>query len=133
MDEQRLASVPLFSALSRRERSELARHADEVDLREGHELVHEGAFSYEFFVIEQGTAEVLRGGEHVADLGPGDYFGEMGAVSVDGRRNATVVTRSPMTAIVMTARDFRDVAAGNPSLAEQISATIEARSQAVVA
>ena len=132
MDEQRLASVPLFASLSKRERAELARHADEVDLREGQELVHEGAFAYEFFVIEEGTAEVLRGGEHVADLGPGDFFGEMGAVSVDGRRNATVVTRSPMTAIVMTARDFRDIASRMPMLAERIGEKIRERSEKLV-
>jgi CRP/FNR family cyclic AMP-dependent transcriptional regulator len=131
MDEKRLASVPLFSSLSKRERAELAQHADEVDLREGKELVHEGAFAYEFFVIEDGTAEVLRGGEHVADLGPGDYFGEMGAIA-DARRNATVVTRSPMTAIVMTAREFREVASSMPKVAEQIRSTIQERSAQTV-
>jgi hypothetical protein len=33
----------------------------------------EGDFAYEFFVIQEGTAQVVRGGEHVTDLGPG-YF-----------------------------------------------------------
>jgi CRP/FNR family transcriptional regulator, cyclic AMP receptor protein len=95
MDEARLASIDLFSSLSKRERSEIASRADELDISDGTHLVREGEFAYEFFVIEEGEAEVLRGGEHVASLGPGDFLGEMGIVT-RAPRNASVVARSPM-------------------------------------
>ena len=93
MDEARLRSVPLFESLSSRERREVARHADEIDLPGGAELVRQGEFAYEFFVIEEGAAEVSRDGERVAELGAGDFLGEMGIVSGDVR-NATVVATS---------------------------------------
>jgi CRP/FNR family cyclic AMP-dependent transcriptional regulator len=128
MDEARLAATPLFSSLSRRKRRELSAHADEVNVDEGRRLVREGAFSYEFFVIEEGTAEVLRGDEHVADLGPGDFFGEMGLAG-DLRRNASVVATSPMTLIVMTGRDFRHMARRLPDVAEQIERAIAQRTK----
>ena len=77
----------------------MAQCADEVDLRAGKELVREGDWSYEFFVIEEGTAEVVQRGERLAELGPGDFFGEMGVME-DTTRNASVIATSAMTAIV---------------------------------
>lgn len=130
MDERRLQSLPLFSSLEKRERRRIAQVADEVDVREGKHLVDEGDFSYEFFVIEEGNAEVLRGGEPVAELGPGDFLGEMGAVH-DSTRSASVVAKSPMTVVVMTARDFRHIEREMPKVAEQIRRACEDRSRAL--
>jgi len=126
MDEKRLSGIPLFASLSKKDRRRVAQLADELDLPAGKELVHEGGFAYEVFVIETGTAEVTRHGEHVADLGPGDFFGEMAALT-DGTRNAAVISTTPLTAIVMTAHDFRTMATEMPSVAEQISTAVAAR------
>ena len=130
MDEQRLRSIPLFSSLSGSERRQLARFTDEVDLDEGKELVKEGDFSWEFFVIEDGTAEVRAGDRHVADLGPGDFFGEMGVL---GRttRNATVTVTSPMTAVVMTGAQFRQMAREIPSVGQAIEQACTERGRAL--
>ena len=38
---------------------------------QGKELVREGDFSYEFMAIEDGEAEVTRGGDHLRDARPG--------------------------------------------------------------
>jgi CRP-like cAMP-binding protein len=132
MDESRLASIDLFSSLSKRERSEIASRADEIDVGEGTHLVREGEFAYEFFVIEEGSAEVLRGGEHVADLGPGDFLGEMGIVT-QAPRNASVVARSQMRVLVMTEQDFRGIARTFPAVAEQIREAVRERCEPLVA
>ena len=92
-----LASIALFESLPSQARAAIARHADEMDVREGTELARQGDFAYEFFVIEEGTAEVLRDGEPIAELGPGDFLGEMGIVG-KSVRNATVRTTSPVSA-----------------------------------
>lgn len=128
MDEGRLRSIPLFEGLSRKERREVARHADEVDIDEGREIVREGEFPYEFFAIEQGTAEVRRGEQHLTELGPGDFFGEMGLIG-NAPRNASVIARSPITAIVMTGSAFRQVARELPDVAKQIRKAIEERAR----
>jgi CRP-like cAMP-binding protein len=126
MDEARLKASPLFAGLSRKERQALAPRADEVDLEEGRVIVREGEWPYEFFSIENGTVEVRRGEQLLAELGPGDFFGEMGLVA-DTRRNATVIATSPVTVIVMTAQAFRQTAREMPEVAKKIKAAIEER------
>jgi CRP-like cAMP-binding protein len=132
MDESKLRSVELFQSLSSEERGAVARHADEIDVPEGTELVRQGEFAYEFFVIEEGSAEVTRDGEHVAELGPGDFLGEMGIVE-KVVRNATVTTTSPAKVIVMTEQALRSMARLNPGVAERIKAAVEARCPALLA
>src|ERR687893_2763214 len=115
MDEKRLESIPLFAGLSKKQRRGVAQRADEVDIDEGREIVREGEFPYEFFAIEEGTAEVKRGEQFLAELGPGDFFGEMGLVG-DTPRNASVIARSQMTVVVMTAPAFRQTARELPEV-----------------
>jgi CRP-like cAMP-binding protein len=131
MDESRLASIDLFSSLSKRERTEIAGRADEIDVPEGTHLVREGEFAYEFFVIEDGSAEVLRDGQHVADLGPGDFLGEIGIVT-RAPRNASVVAREPTRVMVLSEQDFRGVARSFPTVAEQIREAVRERSEPLV-
>ena len=119
MDVKHLEGIALFERLSKDQRAEVARQTDEIDVEAGKRLVSAGRFGYEFFVIENGTAEVVRDEEHVADLGPGDFFGEM-ALLGDTTRNADVVASTPMTAMVMTDRAFRSLARKMPEVAEEI-------------
>jgi CRP/FNR family cyclic AMP-dependent transcriptional regulator len=126
MDEDRLKGIPLFSGLSRKERRALAPRADEVDLEQGRALVREGEWAYEFFAIEEGTVEVRRADQLLAELGPGDFFGEMALIG-DTRRNATVVATSPVKVIVMTAQAFRQTARELPDVATKIRAAVEER------
>jgi CRP-like cAMP-binding protein len=126
MDEARLKQSPLFAGLNRKERQALAPRTDDIDLEQGRVIVREGEWPYEFFAIEQGTVEVRRGDQLLAELGPGDFFGEMGLVS-DTRRNASVVASSPVTVIVMTAQAFRQTSREMPEVATKIRAAIEER------
>jgi CRP-like cAMP-binding protein len=119
MDVKHLQGLALFERLSKDQLAEVAKQADEIDVEAGKRLVSEGRFGYEFFVIENGTAEVVHGEEHIADLGPGDFFGEM-ALLGDTVRNADVITSSPMTAMVMTDSAFRSLARRMPDVAEAI-------------
>lgn len=126
MDPKRLRSVPLVEGLSKKEIDRLSRVMDEVDLPEGKELATEGQFAYEFFIIEKGTASVTRGGKQISELRAGDFFGEIGLLESE-RRTASVVTTSPMTAIVMTGRDFKSMEQELPGVAQQIRERIQER------
>jgi CRP-like cAMP-binding protein len=132
MEESELRTVPLFDSLSSDERRAIAPHADEIEVPEGTELVRQGEFAYEFFVLEDGTADVMRDGERIAELGPGDFLGEMGIV---GKvvRNATVVTTSPARAIVMTEQALRSMTVTNPAVADRITAAVEERCLSMLA
>ena len=126
MDAKRLESLPLFRDLSRKERDQIARWTDEVEVPAGYMLVEQGRFPHEFFVIESGTVSVTKDGKHLADLGPGDFFGEIAIVEHD-RRTASVVATTPLTAIVMLSRDFETMADVMPHVAERIHSAIRER------
>ena len=106
MDAQELGKVSLFSDLSEDDLRALATYADEVTVSEGKHLVDEGGYAYDLFVIVEGTAEVRMGDQVVAELGPGDFFGEAGVIEKT-ERNATVVAKTRMRLVTLTAWDLR--------------------------
>jgi CRP-like cAMP-binding protein len=110
-----IKGVPLFSAASKQELAEIASIADEIDLPEGKVLIAEGDTGREFFVLIDGTAEVARGGKKVASIGPGDFFGEIALISKTPR-NATITTTSPVRALVITDRAFRQLLDHSPQI-----------------
>jgi CRP-like cAMP-binding protein len=125
-----IQKVPLFARCSKRELAEVASIADEVDLREGKSLTREGDRGREFFVLIEGTADVVRRGKKINSMGPGDFFGEIALVS-RVPRTATVTTTSPVRALVVTDRAFRGLLQHSPeiqlkvleALAERVAAT----------
>ena len=126
MDVSQLKSIPLFQEVGDEELAQVAPFATEVTVEEGRELVREGDFSYEFMAIQEGQAEVTRGGEHVADLGPGDFFGEMGLLEKT-LRNATVTAKTPVRLVTLTGWDLRRVERAAPEAMERIREVLEAR------
>ena len=103
---EQLASIPLFAELQPDELSRFAELAECVTVPAGETIDAERDFAYEFFVIEEGRAEVLRDGRRLAELGPGDFFGEIGLL-VTGRRTASVVALTPMRLIISVVQAAR--------------------------
>jgi len=114
-----LKKVPLFAGCSKSELRELARTADELDVREGTVLTREGRPGREFFVLIDGTARVTKKGKKIADLGPGDWLGEI-ALITDSPRTATATTTSAVDLLVITDRRFRSVVETMPSIALKV-------------
>jgi len=110
-----IRSVPLFAHCSKAEVAEVAKIADEIDVREDKELTREGDRGREFFVLLEGTATVRRGGRKVNTLGPGDFFGEIALVS-RSPRTATVTTTSPARLLVITDGRFRTLLEHSPRI-----------------
>jgi CRP-like cAMP-binding protein len=126
MDPKRLKKLSLFDGLNDKELVQIGKWADEVEVPAGKHLIDEGQFGYEFFVIEEGKAEVRRGDDVIATLGPGDFFGEMALLEAD-RRNASVIATEPIRSIVMTRRDFAGMQGEMPSVCEQIHKAVKER------
>jgi CRP/FNR family cyclic AMP-dependent transcriptional regulator len=126
LDASRLKSIPLFQDVPDDELAQIAGFAQEVNVEAGRELVREGDFSYEFMLIEEGEAEVTRHGDHVNDLGPGDFFGEMGLLEKT-LRNATVTAKSPMKLVTLTGWDLKRMERHIPDAIERVRETLEAR------
>jgi len=126
LDASHLKSIPLFADVPDEELGQIATFAQEVTVDQGRELVREGDFSYEFMAIEEGEAEVTREGQHLADLGRGDFFGEMGLLEKT-LRNATVTARTPMRLITLTGWDLKRMERHIPEAIERVRATLEER------
>jgi CRP/FNR family transcriptional regulator, cyclic AMP receptor protein len=132
MLQAQLKDVPFFSTLSKRELATVAQNVDELDVAQGKALAREGELGHEFFVVVEGTAEVVRGDAHLADLGPGDFFGEM-ALLGEERRTATVTTTSAMRVLVMTGHHLRAIDREMPTVHTRIVEAIEERRAAMQA
>ncbi|HEY8117578.1 MAG TPA: cyclic nucleotide-binding domain-containing protein [Actinomycetota bacterium] len=125
-----IRAIPLFGQLSPHELETVASWLEIREESEGRRLTPEGVSGYEFFMIEEGTADVVHGGDVIASLGPGDFFDEM-AMMGDGRRVADVVARSPITLFEMFGTHFRELEMHMPRVAATISAKLEERRSAL--
>jgi CRP/FNR family cyclic AMP-dependent transcriptional regulator len=128
MDATRLKRIPVFADLSDDALNKIAALAAEVSVPEGKELVREGDYSYDVLAIEEGTASVSRGGEVIADLGPGDVIGEMGVLE-RSQRNATVVATSSMLLVTLTSWDIRKLRKSTPEVVEHLRSVVERRKE----
>jgi CRP/FNR family transcriptional regulator, cyclic AMP receptor protein len=129
MDPNRLTAIPIFSDLGTDEAKRLAAFATETSIAEGQILMKQGDYSTELIAIEEGTADVIRDGETVASLGPGDLIGEMGLLERQPR-NADVIATSPMRVIKLTHWEVRRM---SQQTVDRIAQIIEGRREAGVA
>lgn len=122
MDPDRLRAIPVFASLDDETLRGIATFATESSVPAGKLLVKEGDYAYELMAIEEGEADVVRGEEIIATLGPGDFFGEI-AVLEKTLRTASVVARTPMRLVTLSHWDLKRVG----DAIEQIRATLEQR------
>ncbi len=106
MDPDHLKAVPLFADMSEADRRRIATFATEDSAQMGTTLIREGDFSNDMLAIESGTADVLRDGQLIDSLGPGDVVGEIGVLERE-LRTASVVASSPVRLIRLTNWDVK--------------------------
>jgi CRP-like cAMP-binding protein len=126
MDEASVRDIPLFAGLSRKQRRLLALRAEEVDVQAGELVCRKGESASQFYVIERGTAKVVRDGQYLDELGPGDFFGEMG-LHDDMPRNADVIAKTPLTVMILNGPALKELEHEVPKLARRISKAIDQR------
>jgi PDZ domain-containing protein len=101
----RLARQPLLASCSRAELRRLAKVADEVEIGAGNTLVQEGWIGYWFFMIDSGVADVTSRGRPIAQLGFGEFFGDITILGM-GPQPATIRAATDMTLFVIGRREF---------------------------
>ena len=126
MDAERIKSVPPFDSLPDDVRERFAVWVDELKVDAGRHLADQGDYAYELFVIEEGTAEVQRDGEKIAELGRGEFFGEMGVLE-KAPRNATVVAATPMRLLTLSHWDVKRLERQWPEAVGQLREVVEQR------
>ena len=124
--DEKLAGVPLFEGLSKRQLRRISSLMTRIDRPAGQVLTKEGEHGNEFFIVLEGEVEVRHGDRVIATRRPGDYVGEIALL--DKRpRTATVVATTPLSVEVLSRREFMSLLAEVPELSEQILATIAQR------
>jgi CRP-like cAMP-binding protein len=114
-----LKQSPLFEGLSRKQLAHLGRLSDDLDIPAGTVLCKEGSRGREFFVIVDGEAEVTRGGQYIATVGAGDFFGEIALVA-RVNRTATVSALTPLRCFVVSDRAFDSVLDTDPTIERKV-------------
>jgi CRP-like cAMP-binding protein len=128
-----LAACPLFGGVTGDDLTAIADRALEVDFPADHVIARQGEIGTGFFVIVDGAVRVIRDGEELARLRPGDFFGEMSVI--DGLpRVAQVVTTAETRCLALASWEFERLILDHPTIALAIlrglSARLRSKSQA---
>ena len=129
MDPATLKKIPLFAEVPDDVLSKVAPWATVEEWPEGKVIVKEGGFSNHFYAIEDGTAKVERDGQHLADLGPGDVFGEQGLLEKQ-ERSATVTSTSEIRLIKIEHWELSRMRQSMPEVVDELRRKVEERRQA---
>lgn len=111
-----LAGTPLLAGVDPEGIAMVAQRMVEVDFPKDHVIARQGEVGTGFFLVASGSVRVVRGGETLATIGPGDFFGELSVL--DGRpRVAQVIANEPTTCLALATWDFEAVVKEQPAVA----------------
>jgi CRP/FNR family transcriptional regulator, cyclic AMP receptor protein len=126
VDVSQLKTVPLFAEVPDESLSKIAPFTVVDEFAEGKEVIREGGYSNDFYVITEGTASVERDGEKIADLGPGDVFGEQGLIEKQ-QRSATVRATSALRVIKIEHWELSRMRKSMPEVVEELQRKVAER------
>jgi CRP-like cAMP-binding protein len=127
--EAALAATPLLSSLDRKTIRRLAEQGKHRHYEAGETIVREGAPASALYIVLTGRAHVERAeapGEAVANLIPGDFFGELALIE-EHPRSATIVADDPTDCILFVAWEFTALLKEFPEMAIPIMNALIAR------
>lgn len=110
-----LRGVKLFSEVSPRSLGAIAGLATEISFPAQRYIVRQGQVGTGFYLIVSGWARVIRGSQVLAELGPGDFFGELSLLDQTPRM-AHVLTEEPTTCLALASWDFTKLLETTPKL-----------------
>lgn len=113
------------------ELDELTRHATLVDVAAGTTLTVQGTRGQQALILVDGMASVVRNGESVATINPGEIIGEIALLSGEPR-TATVVTETSATVYALSPREFASLLARCPRLGQRFASVAIRRATATV-
>ena len=114
-----LSKIPMFSTCTADQLDVIAQLGDAVTTVDGRDVVQEGDTGDGFYVITSGRAAVRRGGKDVAQLAPGDYFGELSLFD-PAPRNATVTAAGTLSCVMLSRAAFTQALDKVPALRDAL-------------
>jgi CRP-like cAMP-binding protein len=118
---------PLVTVLPEPVRADLVAQVRRVSHPAGEVVLAQGTLSTDFFLILEGTVEIVRGGGVLATLEAGSFFGELGAQDAGPgyamARNATVRALTSVELGVLDEEAFTTVFRSVPQFRDAVHAT----------
>jgi len=111
-----LRKVALFSGLTDRALGTIAAKAEVLEYGPGQYIVRQKQIGTGFYMLVRGRARVVRGGDELAVLGPGQFFGELSVLD-QSPRMAHVVAIEPTVCLALASWDFIKLLERNPKIA----------------
>ena len=121
-----LRRFELFENLSGDELSLIAKETALRVYAAGEVVCEENSASDSMFLIKRGTVDVTKQDVSLAELGPGDYFGEMSLIT-GAPRNATVMTLEPSVLLEISAPVFHVIVERSPLATRNLLITFDSR------
>lgn len=121
-----LSRLAIFRPLPPTTINQLASGLIAVHATAGEQIIREGDSGDRFYVIAKGDVDVDSGGEQVATLGEGDYFGEI-ALLRDVPRTATVTAKTDVELYALERDEFLSAVTGHPASLDAADAVVAAR------
>jgi CRP-like cAMP-binding protein len=110
-----LRRVPLFAGLDRKELELLARLAKEQRYDPGATIVKSGASGHGLYIIKEGSVSVVRDGQKVASMGPGQFFGEISVLD-GGPRTADVKADTDTVCLTLISWEIKPLLMDNAAI-----------------
>lgn len=125
-----LGACRLFHGVDPKDLTAVAGRAIEVDFPADRVIARQGEIGTGFFLVVDGSVRVVRDGEELAVLGPGEFFGELSVL--DGLpRVAQVVAVEPTRCLALATWDFEQVLLENPTLSLAVLRGLASRLRSV--
>jgi CRP/FNR family transcriptional regulator, cyclic AMP receptor protein len=124
--EQQLATVPLLAGLEPRVRRRLAETGKRRTYGPDEDIVREGSTGTALYIVLSGRARVVRGGEQLAELTAGDFFGELALIE-EHPRSASVIAATETECLLFPAWEFTALLEEHPEIAVPIMRELIAR------
>jgi len=126
VDVSQLKRFPLFQDVPDDALLKVATFAELESHPEGAAVVREGGYANDFYVIEDGSAKVERDGQQLAELGPGDVFGEQALLEGE-QRSASVIAASPLRVVKISHWELDKMKRDMPEVVAELNKQVEAR------
>ena len=102
---------------------------DQENYEDGDMIIREGNRDIDFFKLIRGALTVIKGGKKIAELTePGEYFGEMAAISGE-QRTASIISLGRSTVKRFPGDKLEEVIIKYPDVSEHLFKTMAARLQ----
>jgi CRP-like cAMP-binding protein len=126
---QTLSTMDVLAGASARELQLVCGLTTEVRIPAGKVLCHEGTRAHEVFLIVEGQVSVSRDRQALDVVGVGGIIGEMALVQGQAR-SATTTAVKDVTALVLSAVEFRTMLDQLPVVAANVRTLTAARQEA---